>query len=106
MPQQRRVAEVSRGGLVRGHVEVGEEVGARLVEGGREKRHAGVARRPLELDVRVAVELERLAVLAVRRAERVLVVVRGLVRRPRVERAVVPLLELHRVDTALVAPKG
>ena len=67
MAEQRRVAEVSRSGLVRGHVELGEEVGARLVEGGREQRDADVARRPLELDVRVAVELERLAVLAVGR---------------------------------------
>ena len=99
--EQRRVAEVSRSGLVRGHVEVGEEVGARLVEGRREQRHTGVAGRPLELDVCVTVELERLAVLAVGRAEGVLVVVRRLVRRPRVERAVVPLLELHRIDTAL-----
>ncbi len=47
------------------------------------------------------VELERFAVLSVRDAERVLVLVRRLVRRARVERAVVPLLELDGVHTTL-----
>ncbi len=73
-----------------------------MVEGGGEQRHAGFASCPLELDVGVAVELERLAVLAVGRAERVLVVVRGVVGRPRVERTVVALLELHGIHTALL----
>ena len=67
MTEQRRVPQVPRSGLVRGHVEVGEEVGASLVEGGCEERDAGLASRLLKLDVRVAVELERLSVLAVRR---------------------------------------
>ena len=55
----------------------------------------------LQLPVLADVELERFAVLSVRDAERVLVVVRRLVRRARVERAVVPLLELDGVHTTL-----
>ena len=47
-------------------------------------------------------ELERLAVLAVRAAEAVLVVVRRVVQLPRVEAAVVALLELDGVDAALL----
>ena len=55
-----------------------------------------------QLDVRVAIELERLAVLAVRRAEAVLVVVRAVEQRAREERAVVALLELDRVDARVL----
>ena len=38
--EERRVAKVARGDLVRGQVELVEQVGARLVEGGREEDEA------------------------------------------------------------------
>ena len=102
VPEQRSVHEVGRGDLERGHVELGEEVRARLVEDGAEERDALLARELAKLEPGCGVQLERLAVLAVRRAEGVLVVVGRVVERARVERAVVALLELDRVDAALL----
>ena len=102
MSQERRVAQVTRGDLVRGDVELLEEVGARFVERRREEDEPELARARLQLDVCRTVELERLAVLAVRRAEAVLVVVRAVVELAREETAVVALLELDRVDARLL----
>ena len=50
LAQERRVAEVAGGDLERRDVELGEEVGARLVEGGREERDAELARVRLQLE--------------------------------------------------------
>ena len=102
MPEQRRVHEVGRGDLERGHVELGEEVGARLVEDGAEEHDAFLPRELAELEPRRGIELERLAVLAVRRPEGVLVVVGRVVQRTRVQRPVLALLKLDRVDPALL----
>ena len=101
MPEQRRVREVAGGDLERGQVELREQVGARLVERRREQRQAELLRAGEQLGVSAPVELERLAVLTVRGAEAVLVVVRRLVLAAGEERAVVPLLELDRVDAAI-----
>ena len=96
-----RVPQVARRDLVGGHVERLEQVGALLVERRGEERDAELARERLELRERRAVELERLAVLAVGRPEAVLVVVGRVVQRAGVERPVVALLDLHRVDAAV-----
>src|SRR5204863_6394157 len=56
----------------------------------------------LQLAVRVPIQLERLAVLAIRRAERKLVVVRLVVERACVERPVRAFLELDRVRAPFV----
>jgi hypothetical protein len=79
----------------------GEEVGARLVEHRAEERHAFLPRELAQLEPFGGGELERLAMLAVRAPERVLVVVRRVVERACVQAAVVPLLELHRIGAAL-----
>ena len=71
--------EVAGGDLVGGHVELGEEIGASLVEGGGEEGQAELRRAGLQLSVLADVELERLPVLPVRGSERVLVVVRRVV---------------------------
>ena len=102
MSHERRVAQVAGGDLVRGDVELLEEVGARFVEGRREEDEPELARAGLQLDVRGTVELERLAVLAVRRTEAALVVVGAVVELAREETAVVALLELDRVDARLL----
>ena len=88
--EERRVAQVARRDLVRRNVELGEQVGARLVERRREEDEAELARARLQLHVRAAIELERLAVRAVGRAEAVLVVVRAVVERAREQRAGCP----------------
>ena len=98
MPQERRVPQVAGRDLVGGQVELREQVGARLVERGREEDEPELVRDGAELRERAPVELERLAVPAVRGAEAVLVVVRAVVQRAGEERAVVALLELDRVD--------
>ena len=98
--EKRRVHEVGGGDLEGGRPELGEEVRARLVEHGREERDAFLAAELAELEPVAGRELERVAVLAVRRAEAVLVVVRRVVERARVERLVVALLELDRVRAA------
>ena len=100
--QERRVAEVAGGDLVGRHVELGEQVGARLVERRREEHEAELAGARLQLDVGAAIELERLAVRAVRRAEAVLVVVGAVVERAGVQAPVVALLELDRVHARLL----
>ena len=94
--------EVGRGDLEGRHAELGEEVGARQVEGRAEEGDAELAGLVHQLEPVLVLELERLAMLAVRAAEAVLVVVRLVVHRPRVQRPVVALLELHRVDAALL----
>ena len=101
MLEQRRVLEVAGSDLVGGHVELGEEIGASLVEGGGEEGQAELPRAGLQLPVLADVELERFPVLPVCGSERVLVVVRSVIRRPRVQQAVVALLELHGVHAAL-----
>ncbi len=98
VPQERRVPQVARGDLVGGQLELREQVGARLVERSREEDEPELVRDAAELRERGSIELERLAVPAVGRAEAVLVVVRAVVQRAREERAVVALLELDRVD--------
>ena len=60
--EQRRVRQVAGGDLVRRHVEVGEKLGAREVERGREEGDAELRRERLQLLVLGAAELERLAV--------------------------------------------
>ena len=102
MPQERRVAQVAGRDLVRRDVELGEQVGARLVERRREEHEAELAGARLQLDVGAAIELERLAVGAVRRAEAVLVVVGAVVERAREQPPVVALLELDRVHARLL----
>ena len=100
--KERRVSQVAGSDLVRGSVELLEQVGARLVERRREEDEPELARARLQLDVGAAVELERLAVRAVRRAEAVLVVVGAVVERAREQAPVVALLELYRVDARLL----
>ena len=90
MAQERRVAEVAGRDLVRRNVELGEQVGARLVERRREEHEAELAGARLQLDKGAAIELERLAVGAVRRAEAVLVVVGAVVERAGEQRAGCP----------------
>jgi hypothetical protein len=68
----------------------------------REEDEPELARARLELDIRAAIELERLAVLAVRRAEAVLVLVGTVVQRAGEEAPVVALLELHRVHARVL----
>ena len=98
VPEQGRVAEVAGGDLESRDVELGEEVGARLVECGGEEDEAELGGQSAQLDVGVAAELQRLAVLAVRRPEAVLVLVGALEEFAREEPAVVALLQLDRVD--------
>ena len=95
--KERRVAQVAGGDLVGRQLELRQEVGARLVERGREEHETELGGEVAQLGVRVPIELERLAMPAVRRPEAVLVVVRALVERPREEAGVVALLELDRV---------
>ena len=102
MAQERRVAEVAGRDLVGRNVELGEQVGARLVERRREEHEAELAGARLQLDIGAAIELERLAVGAVRRAEAVLVVVGAVVERTGVQPPVVPLLELDGVHARLL----
>src|SRR5438309_6559686 len=99
---QRRVLQITRGELVRRHVELREKIRAFEVPGGREERDAELACITLKLAVVVGAELQRLPVLAVRRAERELVVVRLFVVGARVERAVRALLQLDRIRAPLV----
>src|SRR5262249_16658856 len=96
------VQEVPGGELEGGDVELGTEVGARRIERGNDEPEAELPGVPLELDPLLAAEFERLAVLAVGRAEAVLVVVRGVVEGTGEERPVVALLQLDRVDPALL----
>ena len=77
MAQERRVPQVAGRDLVGGQVELREQVGARLVERGREEDQPDLVREGAELRERTPVELERLAVPAVRGTEAVLVVVRA-----------------------------
>src|SRR5439155_17985183 len=102
VPEERRVDEVGGGDLEGGSADLGEEVRARLVERGAEERHVELARDSVEVEPLLARELERLAVLAVGRAEGVLVVVRQVEERARVQPAVVALLQLDRVRAALL----
>ena len=97
MLQQRRALQIAGRDLVRRDVELPQEIGARQVERGREEVDAELARVRLQLAVLLEAELEELAMLAVGRAEAVLVVVRLVVRRARVEAAVVALLQLDRM---------
>src|SRR5205085_2723497 len=97
---ERRVLQVAGRKLERGHVELGEKVRALEVPDRREEREPSNARVRLELAVLLRRQLERLAVLAVRWPEAELVLVRLVVIRARVERAVRALLELDRVDAA------
>ena len=73
-----------------------------LVERRREEHEAELAGARLQLDKGAAIELERLAVGTVRRAEAVLVVVGAVVERTRVQPPVVPLLELDGVHARLL----
>ena len=86
VPKERDVEEVAGRELERVDVELGEEVGARLVERGRDERDALLLRVARQLEPVALRQLEELAVLAVGRAEAVLVVVRRLVERAREER--------------------
>jgi hypothetical protein len=103
--QQRRVRQVARGHLVDRHVEVGEHLRAREVEGRGEERDAELCGVRLQLLVLRTAEFERLAVQAVRRSVAVLVVVRPVEHLARVHPGVVALLELHRVRAALRSPR-
>ena len=100
--KERRVRQIARRDLVRRQIELLEEVGARLVERRREEHESQFPRARLELGVRSLVELERLAMRPVGRAEAVLVVVGALEELPREEAAIVALLQLHRVDARLL----
>ncbi len=102
VPQQWRVLKVAGRDLVRGQIELLEHVGARLVERRREEHQVELDGEVAELTECVAVELQRLAVLAVRRTEAVLVVVRALVEGASEESPVVALLQLDRVDARLL----
>ena len=93
---------IGRSDLEGGQAELGEEVGARLVEHRGEQRDALLATELAQLEPRGSRELERFTMLAVRRSEAVLVVVRRVVELSRVEAPVVALLELDRVDAALL----
>jgi hypothetical protein len=92
--EERRALQVAGRDLVGRHVEGGEEVGTRDVEGRREEVHAELARVFLQRLVLVEAELQEFAVLAVGRAEAVLVVVRPVVRRGCIKPPVVALLQL------------
>ena len=102
VPEQRSVHQIGRCDLERGQVELGEEVRTRLVEDGAEEHDSFLARELAKLEPGCGVQLQGLAVLSVRRAEGVLVVVGRVVQGTRVERAVVALLQLDRVDPALL----
>ncbi len=100
--EERHVQEVARGELEGVDVELRQKVGARLVERGGNERDSFLARVARKLEPVALVELERLAVLPVGRAEAVLVVVGRVVELAREEAPVVALLELDRVDAALL----
>src|SRR5262249_40084641 len=95
------VQQVPRRELEGVDAELRQEIGARLVERRRDEGGAFLVRVPAELEPVALRELESLTMLAVRRAEAVLVVVWRLVERTREETAVVALLELDRIDAAL-----
>ena len=76
IPEEGHVQQIPRGELEGIDVQLGQEVGARLVERGRDERDAFLPRVAAELEPFAPPELERLAVLAVGRSEAVLVVVR------------------------------
>ncbi len=99
--EKRDVEQIPGGELERVDVELGEQIGARLVERGGDERDALLLRVARQLEPVALRQLEELAVLAVGRAVALLVVVRRVVVVAREERAVVALLELHRVDPAL-----
>src|SRR5262249_55073196 len=95
------VQQVPRRELEGVDAELRQEIGARLVERSRDEGGAFLVRVPAELEPVALRELESLTMLAVRRAEAVLVVVRRLVERTGEETTVVALLELDRIDAAL-----
>ena len=99
--EKRDVEQIPGGELERVDVELGEQVRARLVEGGGDERDALLLRVARQLEPVALRQLEELAVLAVGRAVALLVVVRRVVVVAREERAVVALLELHRIHAAL-----
>ena len=105
--QQRRVLQIAGGDLVGRHVE-------RLRGSRRSAMSNAVEKKSTPSSFAYAcsstysslAELQRLAVLAVGGAEAVLVVVRLVVHLARVERAVVALLQLHRVRAGQLRPRG
>ena len=101
VPKERDVEKVAGRELERVDVELGEEIGARLVESGSDERDTLLLRVARQLEPVALRQLEELAVLAVGLAVALLVLVRRLVVGAREEHAVVALLELHGVDAAL-----
>src|SRR5262245_15396874 len=99
MCQQRRALQIAGRDLVRGNIELPQEIGAGNVEGRREELDAELACVRLKRAVFADTELEELAMLSIRRSEAVFVVVRFVVRRTRVQTLIVALLQLDGIGT-------
>ena len=95
------VVDIRRGDLVGRHVELLQELHARQIERGGEHRDPELRGVCHQLGVFEGVELQRLAMLAVGPAEAVLAVVGLVEERPRIQRAVVALLQLDRIGSRL-----
>lgn len=100
--QERRVRQIARRDLVGGHVDRGEQIRRRRIEGGREEQDANLPGIGGQRAILLAVELQRLAMFAVGRRIGVLAVVRAVVQFLIEQRPVIALLQLHRVGTGLL----
>ena len=100
--EQRRVDDVAGRELERRHVELGEEVGAVVVERSGEERDPDLLAEADQFHVFVAPELQRLAVRPVGVAEGVLALIGAVVHLAGEQRAIVALLQLDRVGAAFL----